>query len=103
MPAKRLSMRKIKDVLRLCWGQGLSKRKAARSCGVSRPAVDEYLRRAEAAGLCWPLPAGLDDGALDRLLHHATTLNIKGESYRLKEKRKAGLLGRAPVMMTCPR
>ena len=35
---------------------------------------------------------------LDRLLHHATTLNIKGERYRLKEKRKAGLLGRAPVM-----
>lgn len=33
---------------------------------------------------------------LDRLLHHATTLNIKGESYRLKEKRKAGLLGQAP-------
>ena len=32
---------------------------------------------------------------LDRLLHHATTLNIKGESYRLKEKRKAGLLGRS--------
>lgn len=34
---------------------------------------------------------------LDRLLHHATTLNIKGESYRLKEKRRAGLLGRPPV------
>ena len=32
---------------------------------------------------------------LDRLLHHATTLNIKGESYRLKEKRKAGILGKA--------
>lgn len=32
---------------------------------------------------------------LDRLLHHATTLNIKGESYRLKEKRRTGLLGRA--------
>jgi DNA replication protein DnaC len=31
---------------------------------------------------------------LDRLLHHATTLNIKGESYRLKEKRRAGLFGR---------
>lgn len=29
---------------------------------------------------------------LDRLLHHCTTLNIKGESYRLKEKKKAGLL-----------
>ena len=38
---------------------------------------------------------------LDRLLHHATTVNIKGESYRLREKKKAGLLGRrtkaAPV------
>jgi len=31
---------------------------------------------------------------LDRLLHHCTTLNIKGESYRLKEKRRAGLFGR---------
>lgn len=31
---------------------------------------------------------------LDRLLHHATTMNIKGESYRLREKKKAGLLGR---------
>ena len=31
---------------------------------------------------------------LDRLLHHSTTINIKGESFRLKEKRKAGLLGK---------
>ena len=29
---------------------------------------------------------------LDRLLHHATTINIKGDSYRLREKRKAGLV-----------
>ncbi|MDX7295809.1 AAA family ATPase, partial [Escherichia coli] len=27
-------------------------------------------------------------------LHHSTTLNIKGESYRLKEKRKAGVLAK---------
>jgi DNA replication protein DnaC len=33
---------------------------------------------------------------LDRLLHHCITINIKGESYRLKEKRKAGLLGSVP-------
>src|SRR4029077_18647674 len=31
---------------------------------------------------------------LDRLLRHATTVNIKGDSYRLREKKKAGLLGR---------
>lgn len=34
---------------------------------------------------------------LDRLLHYSTTLNIKGESYRLKEKRRAGLLGKSAI------
>ena len=29
---------------------------------------------------------------LDRVLHHAITLNIRGNSYRLKEKLKAGLI-----------
>jgi len=36
----------------------------------------------------------LATAVLDRLLHYSTTLNIKGESYRIKEKRRAGLLGR---------
>jgi hypothetical protein len=31
---------------------------------------------------------------LDRLLHHSTTINIKGESFRLKEKKRTGLLAR---------
>lgn len=36
--------------------------------------------------------AVLATAVLDRLLHHATVINIRGESYRLKERRKAGLL-----------
>ena len=32
---------------------------------------------------------------LDRLLHHSTTINIRGESYRLKDRRKAGLFPRS--------
>ena len=32
---------------------------------------------------------------LDRLLHHSVTINIRGESYRLKDKRRAGLLQRS--------
>ena len=39
---------------------------------------------------------------LDRLLHHATTVNIKGESYRLKEKRRAGLLRSAQAHEPVP-
>jgi len=35
MPAKRLSMRKIKEVLRLKWTQGLSNRQIAKACGIA--------------------------------------------------------------------
>lgn len=34
---------------------------------------------------------------LDRLLHHSTTINIKGESYRIKEKKKAGFFRPEPA------
>ena len=71
MPAKRLAMRQIKDVLRLKWGQGLSQRQIAHSLGISRPAVAEYLRRADQAGLSWPLPETLDDKAVEQLLFPA--------------------------------
>jgi DNA replication protein DnaC len=40
----------------------------------------------------------LATAVLDRLLHYSTTLNIKGESFRLKEKRRAGLLGKTNLM-----
>ena len=42
----------------------------------------------------------LATAVLDRLLHYSTTLNIKGESYRLKEKRQAGLLGRPSIAIS---
>ena len=68
MPAKRLSMRKIKEVLRLKWDKDLSNRQIARICGIGRPTVKDYLRRAAEAGLAWPLPSGLDETALERQL-----------------------------------
>jgi transposase len=67
MPRKRLSMRKIREVLRLSKGQYRSIREVAASCGLARSTVKEYLRRAEEAGLSWPLP-DLDDASLERLL-----------------------------------
>ena len=61
-------MRQVYEVLRLKWDQGLSERKIAQSLGISRPAVAEYVRRAQAAGRSWPVPATCDAGALERLL-----------------------------------
>jgi len=35
---------------------------------------------------------------LDRLLHHSHVLNIRGESYRLREKKRAGLFAGAAAL-----
>jgi transposase len=68
MPRQRLSMRQVYDVLRLKWGAGLSDRQIAQSLGLSRPTVANYVQRAQAAGLYWPLPDGLDEAALEARL-----------------------------------
>jgi len=61
-------MRQVHEVLRLKWAGGLSDRQIAQSLGLSRPTVAAYGQRAQAAGLSWPLPEGLDEAALARLL-----------------------------------
>src|SRR5213083_3351930 len=68
MPAERLSMRKIKEVLRLKFELQLKNREIARSCSIPHSTVANYLRRAGAAGLSWPLPPELDDAALEQRL-----------------------------------
>jgi len=57
-------MRKIADVLRLK-AAGMSVRDIATSVGAGRTTVCEYLARAEAAGISWPLPTDLDEEALE--------------------------------------
>jgi transposase len=61
-------MRKIKEVLRLKQEQKLTNRAIARSCSIGRATVGEYLRRAAAAGLNWPLPEEVDEAELERRL-----------------------------------
>lgn len=67
MPRKRLSMRKIREVLRLLWDQRRSVRQVAVSCDLARSTVKEYERRALEAGLAWPLP-DVDDAVLEERL-----------------------------------
>ena len=72
MPTERLSMRRIREVLRLRH-QGLTERVIARTLGVSNGVVHGYVRRARLAELTWPLPEGLDDESLELLLFPAPT------------------------------
>lgn len=62
-------MRKVKEVLRLRWGNGMTIRQIARSCNIGKGTVQEYLLRARLAGLGWPLPEGLDEGTMERMLY----------------------------------
>ena len=70
MAKKRVSMRKISEILRLHQA-GLSGRQITASLGVSRTAVSNTLKRAEAAGITWPLPEGLDEPALQERLYRS--------------------------------
>ena len=68
MTRRRIPVRKIKEVMRLVHDRKLSRRQTAQAVGIGRAAVSDYLARAEAAGLSWPLPDGLDDAALVAML-----------------------------------
>src|SRR5205809_3914132 len=68
MPGTRLSMRKVREVLRLKHGLGMSERLIAEAVGAGKSTVGEYIRRARVIGLTWPLPEGLDDAELERRL-----------------------------------
>lgn len=61
-------MRKIKEVLRLKWENGLSNREIGISCDIAHSTVGSYLRRARRAGLSWPLPQELSEAELEELL-----------------------------------
>jgi transposase len=66
-------MRKIKEMLRLHFEQGISNREIARSLSVSHSTVNDLLGRFQAAGLCWPLPRDLDEPALEAELYSGNT------------------------------
>jgi transposase len=64
----RLSVRKIREILRLR-AEGFSERDIAGSVGVARSSIQICLWRAERAGVGWPPPADQDDAALEALLY----------------------------------
>jgi transposase len=61
-------MRKIREILRLSLGEGLSRRATGAATGLPYTTVADHLARAVRAGLGWPLPDGLDDAQLEARL-----------------------------------
>ncbi len=73
MPAKRISMRKIREILRLKYECRQSIRAISNSCSTGRSTVSDYILRASAAGLTWPLPDEMDDTMLEQKLFPSAT------------------------------
>jgi len=69
MPAERVTMRQIKEVLRLKFDCGISHRKIARALRISVGVVSKYVTYAAAANLDWAAAAGLDDAQIEARLY----------------------------------
>jgi len=67
MSQERLTVRKIREIIRLKYEAGISNRAIAGACNVSNSTVGEYLRRAEAAGIRWPLGEMSEDELYQKL------------------------------------
>ena len=68
MAQERVSMRKIKEILRLHYDLGLRQDQIARSCEIGQATVHRYLERFAASGVGWPLSADWDNPRLEQLL-----------------------------------
>ncbi len=68
MASPRLTMRQVREVLRLKFESRRTHREVARALRIGMGTVSEYLSRAAAAGLRWPLPPEMDDAALEARL-----------------------------------
>ena len=64
MPAERIGMRDAREIIRLKFS-GVSTHEIARRLGMARSTVRETLKRADGAGLAWPLPEAMTDGPLE--------------------------------------
>jgi transposase len=68
MPAERITMRQAREIIRLK-STSISAHEISRRLGMPRSTVRETLRRAESAGLSWPLPERMNDDGLEAALY----------------------------------
>ena len=68
MPAERVAMRVVREVLRLTFA-GVSKREVARRTGLASSTVRATIARFQSLGLIWPLPETVTDSDLEAKIY----------------------------------
>jgi hypothetical protein len=95
--SERLTMRKVREVLRLKYACHLPQREIAASCAISKGSVSEYLTRAREAGLTWELASSLSDAEVEARLFKQLGRNEPSERAPIdfewihRELRRAGV------------
>ena len=75
----RITMQKIKEILRLRYEVRRSIRQTSGSARISVGAIQKLLEVAAQAQLSWPLPEGMDDAVLSQLLYPESCVGVRGE------------------------
>jgi len=97
MAKERLSMRKIREILRLKYECHLTDRQIAKSCSVARSTVANYLSKTKSAALKWPVPENLSDTDIYNLMYKnrgnrsGTKRNMPPMDYIHNELKKKGV------------
>jgi transposase len=97
MPKMRVSMRKIREVLRLTHELRLSVRQVSNATGVGKTAVGEFVARAKVIGITWPIPQEINDAELERRLftpagfHHGPTRPLPDWAKVHEELKRRGV------------
>ena len=69
MPAERVAMRHVREIIRLKFSASVPTRDIARRLGLAPSTIRENLKRFEGSGLAWPLPDGISDSDLEAALY----------------------------------
>ena len=99
MAYRKISMRKTREILRLYHELKLGKKQIAKICSVSPSTVVEYVRKAKAGGLRWPLPEDLDDTAIEALLFPAEPVKESGRPLPVMAELRKELQSKGVTLM----
>lgn len=79
----RISMKKVREIVRLKFEKKLSHHKIANSLNVSSSTVSDCLRRFKKANLTWPLDEGLDDETLISMLYKERSSQVSSSALAI--------------------
>ena len=81
MPMRRISMNKVREIIRLNEQCNLSQRSIARALSISRPVINDYIQKIRSSGLDYTATQKLEDDALLEIIEGSG--KVQSERYQV--------------------